>query len=42
MKSRKPYPEEFKQEAVKLLTEQGMSPSQVARDLGIGLDTVHR
>lgn len=42
MNAGKPYPEEFKQEAIKLVTEQGMGPSQVARDLGIGLDTLHR
>lgn len=29
-----PYPEEFKQRAVKLVTEMGMAPEQVARDLG--------
>jgi transposase len=42
MKSRKPYADEFKQEAVKLVLEQGMSASQVARDLGVGLDTLRR
>ena len=42
MKSRKPYANEFKQEAVKLVLEQGMSASQVARDLDISVDTLHR
>lgn len=42
MKARKWDPEEFKQEAVKLVLEQGMTPSQVARDLGIGFDTLQR
>lgn len=35
--SRKTYSREFKVEAVKLVTEQGMSRKQVARDLGIDL-----
>jgi transposase len=35
MGSRKTYSREFKIEAVKLVTEQGMSRKQVARDLGI-------
>ena len=38
----KPYTAEFKQEAVKLVTEQHMSRSQVARDLGISIDTLAR
>lgn len=42
MKRRKPYAEEFKQEAVKLVTEQGMGVTQVARDLDVSLDTLHR
>lgn len=42
MNARKPYPEEFKQEAVKLVTEHGMRPSQVARDLDINIDTLQR
>ncbi len=42
MKTRKPYAEEFKQEAVRLVTEQGMAVTQVARDLGISFDTLHR
>lgn len=42
MKRRKPYAEEFKQEAVKLVTEQGMGVTQVARDLDVSFDTLHR
>lgn len=42
MKRRKPYSEEFRQEAVKLVTEQGMAATQVARDLDISIDTLHR
>jgi transposase len=42
MKRRKPYAEEFKQEAVKLVTEQGMAVTQVARDLDVSVDTLHR
>ena len=40
MAKRKPYPAEFKQEAVKLVTEQGLSRSQVARDFGSHPDTL--
>ena len=36
------YSDEFKQEALKLVSEQNMRPSQVARDLGIGGDTLRR
>jgi transposase len=42
VKARKPYADEFKQEAVKLVIEQGMTTSQVARDLDISVDTLHR
>lgn len=42
MKRRKPYAEEFKREAVKLVTEQGMGVTQVARDLDVSFDTLHR
>lgn len=42
MKTRKPYSEEFNQEAVKLVTEQGMGVTQVARDLDVSFDTLHR
>jgi transposase len=41
-RSRKPYPDEFKQEAVRLLTEQRLSRSQVARDLGVDPETLRR
>ncbi len=39
---RKPYPDEFKQEAVRLLREQRLPRSQVARDLGIDPETLRR
>lgn len=42
MRRRKPYADAFKQEAIKLVTEQDMKPSQVARDLGIDGDTLRR
>jgi transposase len=42
MGTRKPYPDEFKQEAVRLVTEHGMPASRVARDLGIDPETVRR
>ena len=38
----KTYTEEFRQEAVKLVTEQHMSRTQVARDLGMNIDTLAR
>jgi transposase len=41
-RSRKPYPAEFKQEAVRLLKEQRLPGSQVARDLGIDPETLRR
>ena len=41
-RSRKPYPDEFKQEAVRLLKEQRLPRSQVARDLGIDPETLRR
>jgi putative transposase len=41
-RSRKPYPAEFKQEAVRLLREQRLPRSQVARDLGIDPETLRR
>jgi transposase len=40
--SRKPYPDEFKQEAVRLLMEQRLPRSQVARDLGVDPETLRR
>lgn len=42
MKTHTPYSDEFKQEAVKLVTEQGMRRGQVARDLGIDPQTLRR
>jgi transposase len=41
-RSRKPYPAEFKQEAVRLLFEQRLPRSQVARDFGIDPETLRR
>jgi transposase len=41
-RSRKPYPDEFKQEAVRLLSEQRLPRSQVARDLGVDPETLRR
>jgi transposase len=41
-RSRMPYPAEFKQEAVRLLREQRLPRSQVARDLGIDAETLRR
>ena len=42
MAGRNPYPREFKVETVKLVTEQGMKRSQVARDMGIDVQTLRR
>lgn len=36
------YTKEFKQEAVKLSLQDGVSVSQVAKELGIGLTTLNR
>jgi transposase len=41
-RSRKPYPDEFKQEAVRLLKERQLPRSQVARDLGVDAETLRR
>lgn len=41
-RSRKPYPAEFKQEAVRLLKQQQLPRSRVARDLGIDAETLRR
>jgi transposase-like protein len=38
----KTYSDEFRQEAVKLVTEQHLQRSQVARDLGIDPQTLRR
>jgi transposase len=40
MATRKQYSREFKLETVKLVTERGMSRTQVARDMGIDVQTV--
>lgn len=42
MAQRKTYSREFKIEAVRLVTEQGMARKQVARDLGIDTQTLRR
>ena len=42
MGTRTPYSDEFKQEAIKLVTEQGLRRSQVARDLGVDPQTLRR
>lgn len=39
---RKSYSSEFKREAVSLVTEQGLSVAQAARDLGIAANQLHR
>jgi transposase-like protein len=36
------YTDECKQEAVRLVTEQGLSRARVARDLGVSPDTIAR
>jgi transposase len=41
-RSGKPYPDEFKQQAVRLLREQRLPRSQVARDLGVDPQTLRR
>ena len=40
MGTRRTYSDEFKQEAVKFATEQGLTRKQVARDLGIDPQTL--
>lgn len=40
MATRKVYTQDFKLDAVKLVTERGMSRSRVARDLGVGTQTL--
>ena len=39
---RKQYTSEFKREAVRLVTEEGLSMAQVARDLGLDDNLVSR
>lgn len=40
MATRKSYTQEFKLDAVRLVTERGLSRARVARDLGIGTQTL--
>lgn len=42
MSGHKTYSQEFKSEAVKLVTDQGLTPARVARDLGVDLQTIRR
>ncbi len=42
MSARTRYTREFKLEAVKLVTERGLSQTQVARDLGLDVTTLRR
>lgn len=42
MSQRRKFSEEFKREAVGLIQEPGANASQVARDLGIGVDLLWR
>jgi transposase len=42
MTPKKPYPAEFREEAIRLVRERGMRPSQVARDLGMDRTTLQR
>ena len=37
---RRPYSEEFKQQAVRLVTEMGMTPAQAADDLGCSAQAI--
>ena len=38
----KKFSEEYKDEAVRLITEQGLSAAQAAKDLGVGKSTIDR
>lgn len=42
MSGRKAYGQEFKSEAVKFVTDQGLTPARVARDLGVDPQTIRR
>ncbi len=42
MPTRKPYARAFKLEAVKLVTERGLSRTKVARELGLDITTLRR
>jgi transposase len=39
---RRKFSEEFKAEAVRLVLEQGLTPAQASRDLGVGLSTLDK
>ena len=41
-KSRRRYDEQFKRDAVRLMTEGGRTATEVSRDLGVGLTQVRR
>ena len=41
-RKRRNYTEDFKQDAVALVTEQGYKPSEAARSLGIGANLIRR
>ena len=41
-KKRKQYTQEFKEEAVKLITEQGYQATEAARNLGINISVLRR
>ncbi len=41
-KSHKSYPQEFKDEAVLMVTEQGYSVSEAAKSLGIGTSLLYK
>ena len=41
-RKRRTHSEEFKREAVKLVTDQGYSVAEAARNLGIGSNLLHR
>ena len=42
MSGHKAYSQEFKSEAVKLVTDQGLTPARVARDLGVDPQSIRR
>lgn len=42
MSKRRDYSKEFKREAVRLVTQQGMSVAEVANDLGINRSNINR
>ena len=39
-KTRPPYPEEFRREAVRLLVESGRKPEEVGRELGVSAQSL--